>query len=348
MKAILLLAITFCTLFACNERKTVPKTDFIIGNGQMPNIVKDKSGNIHLVYGVGDSVMYTYSSDKGKTFSSPAVVAVLPKLYSFATRGPQVAATNNGIIITAGTSKGNIYSYYRKNGIWKQGGMVNDIDTVAKEGLMALSADGVNTFAVWLDLRGNRRNKIYGAKSGDGGKTWSKNLMIYTSPDTVVCPCCKPSVAMKGDNVYVMFRNWLNGNRDLYLIQSVNGGASFGQAQKLGTGNWKLDGCPMDGGGLSINQSGEIQTVWKRKEKIFAAMPGKSEEAIGEGRGCTVQAVTNGNVYAWTKAGEVVCMQADGQKKVVGKGSQPVLTGLGNDHVICVWENEKEIHAAIL
>jgi hypothetical protein len=44
--------------------------------------------------------------------------------------------------------------------------------------------------------------------------------MIYTSPDSTVCECCKPNVAMKGNNVYVMFRNWLHGNRDLYLIQS--------------------------------------------------------------------------------------------------------------------------------
>ena len=73
---------------------------------------------------------------------------------------------------------------------------MNDPDTTAKEGLMALSADKENVFAVWLDLRGNKRNKIYGAKSIDGGKTWSKNIMIYTSPDTTVCECCKPSVDM--------------------------------------------------------------------------------------------------------------------------------------------------------
>lgn len=30
-----------------------------------------------------------------------------------------------------------------------------------------------NAFVVWLDLRGNKRNKIYGANSNDGGcKFW--------------------------------------------------------------------------------------------------------------------------------------------------------------------------------
>jgi hypothetical protein len=36
---------------------------------------------------------------------------------------------------------------------------------------MALAAEGNHLFAVWLDLRGNKRNKIYGAESTDGGKS---------------------------------------------------------------------------------------------------------------------------------------------------------------------------------
>ena len=99
--------------------------------------------------------------------------------------------------------------------------------------------------------------------------------MIYSSPDTTVCECCKPSVAMKGNKVYVMFRNWLNGNRDLHIIQSNDGGINFGKAQKLGEGSWKLKGCPMDGGGVIINTDNSILTVFfntlKRPE--IPAMP---------------------------------------------------------------------------
>lgn len=348
IKIFFLITIIVCSLFSCHQKKAIPKADFVIADGRMPNIAKDKSGNIFLAYGIGDSIMYTSSSDKGNSFSSPALVAILPKLFSFATRGPQIAASNHGIIITACTSKGNIYSYYKENGNWKEGARVNDADTVAKEGLMALTADGENAFAVWLDLRGTKRNKIYGSKSNDGGKTWSENQMIYTSLDTTVCECCKPSVVMKGNHVYVMFRNWLNGNRDLYLTQSSNGGASFGQAQKLGTGSWKLNGYPMDGGGLAINQKGEVQTVWKREGNIYTAMPGTHEYKIGEGRSCTIETVNNKNVYAWAQNGEIVYSKPDGQTKVLGKGNQPVLATLDNEHVICVWENEKQIHASVV
>ena len=342
------ITIAFCTLISCDEKKVFSKADFVIANGQMPDLVKDKNDHLHLVYGVGDSIMYTSSSDKGISFSSPSLVDVLPGLFSFATRGTQVSATDHGVIITACTSKGNIYSYYKEDGKWKHGARVNDVDTVAKEGLMALSADGGNAFAIWLDLRGNKRNKIYGAKSNDGGKTWSENQLIYTSPDTTVCECCKPSVVMKGNHVYVMFRNWLNGNRDLYLIQSSNGGASIGHAQKLGSGSWKLNGCSMDGGSLAISQNGEIQTVWRRKNTIFAAIPGEPEKEIGVGRYCALEIVNNRNIYTWTEKEEVVLMNSNGEKKVLGKGSQPVIKALDTDHVICVWENEKQIHASVV
>lgn len=348
IKIFFLITIILCSQISCTQKKAIPKADFVIAKGQIPNITKDKSGNIHLVYGLGDSIMYTSSSDNGNSFSSPSVVAVLPDLFSFAMRGPQIAATNNGLVITACTSKGNIFSYHEENGKWKQGARINDVDSVAKEGLMALAADGDNVYAIWLDLRGNKRNKIYGANSNDGGKTWSKNRMVYTSPDTGVCPCCKPSVVMKNNHVYVMFRNWLNGNRDLYLIESSNGGASFGQAQKLGTGSWKLNACPMDGGGLAINKNGKVQTIWKREGNIFTAVPGIPEIEIGKGRGCTIETINNENIYAWSDKDEIVCMKANGPKKMLGKGSLPVLKALDAQHVICVWQDENLIHASVV
>ncbi len=104
----------------------------------------------------------------------------------------------------------------------------------------------------------------------------------------------------------------------------------------------------MDGGGLAINKNGEIQTVWRRESKIYAATAGSWENEIGEGRGCTLETVNGKNVYAWTENGEVVVINSQGQKKVLGKGSQPVLKALNNEHVICVWENDKQIHGSVV
>jgi hypothetical protein len=227
----------------------------IIANGQMPDITTDKNQNVHIVYGSGDSIMYLTSKD-GKSFSRPFLVSVLPKLFASGMRGPQIAAAVNGLVITACTKDRNIYSFKQEiSGKWTKLKRLNNIKETAKEALMDLSADGLHVNAVWLGIS-QRGQAVYGARSADRGKTWIENKLVYASPDSTVCECCKPSVAVKGNSVYVMFRNWINGNRDLYLIRSVNGGSSFGRAQKLGNGSWKLNGCLMDGGGLVISKSG--------------------------------------------------------------------------------------------
>ncbi|HEV8080579.1 MAG TPA: sialidase family protein [Chitinophagaceae bacterium] len=346
MKTIGLLVLFFLNFLITHSQKG--GTDLIIAKGQMPNIAKDKNNDIHIVYGSGDNIMYIFSKD-GRSFSTPTLVAVLPELFASAMRGPQIAAGANGLVVTACTKAGNIFSYNKKaSGKWTKAVRVNDEDESAKEALMSLSADGANTFAVWLGVRNPKGQNIIGAKSNDGGKTWKKNILVYASPDNSVCECCKPSVVMKGNNVYAMFRNWLNGNRDLYLIKSTNGGNSFGVAQKLGNGSWTLKGCPMDGGGLTINKYGIPETVWRREGKIYASTPGLSEKEIGEGRSCSMETINNKKIYTWTESGNIIVMKPTGTKINLGKGSSPLVKAFKNDHVVCVWENEKQIHAAIL
>ena len=219
---------------------------------------------------------------------------------------------------------------------------VNDIDTVAKENLMALAADGKMTYAIWLDLR-DKFNRIYGSGSSDGGRSWSRNILVYASPDTTVCECCKPSLVMMHNRIYAMFRNNLQGKRDLYLVQSEDGGSSFGQAYKLGWGTWALDACPMDGGGMVLNKKGFPETVWNRKGIIYACSPGKEERALGHGRNCSLESLEDQAIYAWVEKGNVVILKPDGSKENLGRGQQPILKKVGKNQVLCVWENENHI-----
>lgn len=349
MKLILLALSTFYGMLftACkNQGQQESPDSVIIGKGEMPNATNDDAGNLLVVFGSGDSIMYSSSVDKGESFSEPVLISILPDLAASHMRGPQIAASSNGLTIIACNKAGDIFSYNKADsGNWTKAGRVNDVETVAKENLIALNGDGQTLYAVWLDLR-DKHNKIFGARSDNGGKSWLKNVMIYTSPDATVCECCKPSVVIKGNNVYVMFRNWLNGNRDLHLIQSVDGGLTFSNAQKLGNESWALKGCPMDGGGLIV-QGNNVQTVWSRKGKIYTCEPGKPEKEIGEGKGCTLEIVNGKNVYAWTEKGEVVCLLPQ-IKKTMGKGRSPVIKAIGKQQVMCIWENENEIHSAIL
>ncbi|MHA4807849.1 hypothetical protein ACX0G9_07075 [Flavitalea flava] len=352
MKDMYILTLIFVvSLFvACKGKETGPIPATVIGHGQMPAIVTDGSHTIHLVYGKGDSILYMYSTDKGRTFSDPLLVDTMGKLYAFSMRGPQIALTDQGVAIVAVNQQGNIFSYVKEaSGKWAQTARLNDADSVAKEGFLGVCGDGKNNlFAIWLDLRADKHNKIYGSRSMDGGKTWSKNTMIYTSPDGTVCECCKPSVAMHGNNVYVMFRNWLKGNRDLYLLQSTDGGNTFNQAQELGNGHWQLNGCPMDGGGLAINDKGTPQTIWRRKGMLYTCEPGKDETEIAEGKSCSMETIKGKNIYTWTDKGNVICLLPDGKKLVIGQGNLPIVKAINEEEAICIWEQDTEIKRSIL
>ena len=275
-----------------------------LGAGQMPAVVRDSRGTIHLVYGLGDSLLYRYSSDKGSTFSQPQLISKIPGLLDIATCGPQIAVTKNGLSVVAPTVAGNIWAFIKTGrGKWINTGRLNDVDSVNGEGFVALGSDGnMKLVAVWYDLRNNRRNKLFGSRSEDGGKTWSPNVKVYSSPDSTICECCRTNLAMRGNNVYIMFRNQLYGNRDLYVISSSDAGKTFGQPEKLGIGTWQLNGCPMDGGDIVVNESGIVQTVWRRASKVFFCEPGKPEKAIGEGKGSTIESINGQPAFAWTTA----------------------------------------------
>ena len=337
----------FTATISGNDARLNP-SDTVIANGQMPQLATDHANNIHMVYGRGDSILYISSANRGATFSPPELVAVLPGLFAHSMRGPQVAASANGVTITANTQYGNIYSFHKEaGGKWSKAVQVNKEDSTSREALMGLSADGTNTYAVWLGAKKPQGQNVYGSRSADGGKTLSKNVLVYASPDHTVCECCKPSVVVQDNQVYVMFRNWLQGNRDMYVIRSADAGKTFGQLQKLGTGNWKLNGCPMDGGGLAVDKNGTVETVWRREGKMYACQPDTPEKEIGGGRGCTVEIFRAKPVYAWIEKGEVVLADQQGKRKVLGKGSLPLVRSLDNEQLICVWENENQIHASV-
>ena len=91
-----------------------------------------------------------------------------------------------------------------------------------------------------------------------------------------------------------------------------------------------------------------MQRVWNRNGTIYTCQPGKEEKALGQGRSCTIETVNGKNVYAWVEGGEIVVLKPQGIKKIIGKGQLPMLKAVNNRYVLCVWENDKRIHKALL
>jgi hypothetical protein len=221
---------------------------------------------------------------------------------------------------------------------------VNDVEGSAPEGLMSVTADDKNSFyAVWLDLREDRNNKIAFSTLSKNG-SWSENKIVYKSPDKTVCECCKPSVTVHGKNVSLMFRNWIAGSRDLYVISSLDGGLNFGAAIKLGDGTWKLKGCPMDGGGVLLDKQSVIHSVWQREGVVYYDQPGQPEKKIAEGRSCGLFG-DDIPFMTWQTGDHIYGKSLNGTKIVIGEGSAVNVVQLKDKTLLAAWERDGKIHS---
>lgn len=328
-------------LLICVTCSSYVSAQSVLADGEQPEVTIDDQGVVRIIFGREGQIFYSVSKDHGVNFSQPALVGEVEGMHLGHTRGPQLATSKNYSVVTAMDTKGNIHSFIldHKTNAWSKTKNVNDVEASAPEGLMGLSADNNNNFyAVWLDLREERRNNICFA-SLNGNTSWSKNKLIYKSPDEHVCECCKPSVAAEGKLISVMFRNWVNGSRDLYLTTSSDKGQTFSSPQKLGTGTWKLNACPMDGGGLSIDSKNTIRTVWQRDGQIFFAKPGQPEMPIGQGRSCSI----SDDVIGWTQGKDLVVKRENEKEMALGEGAALKLAHFNNRDFFAVWENNKKI-----
>lgn len=313
--------------------------------GHLPVVVADAKGTIHLVYGLDSTIYYTTANNSTNTFKVPTRVATLSNLVAGAKRGPQLAISDQFVVITAVNRQGDVFAYSlnRTTKQWSTAVRINDVPQVAKEGFQAVVGTVSGTFhATWLDLRDDKKNKIVTATSRDGGRSWSANQVIYHSPDGTVCECCKVSIAAKDNDVYIQFRNWLDGARNLYLAHSTDGGRTYSPAQKLGMGTWKLTACPMDGGGIALLPSGQPFTTWRRENTLYTCLPGQPETAVATGRNVTLALGADKPVLAWDESGSIWVKSADNSAIPIGKGQIPSVAVSGKT-ALCVWESEGQV-----
>jgi hypothetical protein len=296
-----------------------------IAPAAQPQLAVNSNGTAWVAFGRGPEIHVARSDDHGATFAEPVRVASLPSLMLGRRRGPRIVAHGETLTVTA--MAGDFHAFRSADGgrTWKGPFRVNDTARSAREGLngLAVAPDG-RVFAAWLDLRGER-TQLFGAESADGGQTWTANRLIYRAPaGQTICECCHPSAAFnaRGD-LHVMWRNALDGARDMWSAERPAGEQGFGPARKLGEGTWMLKACPMDGGALFPAPDG-FGTIWQRAGRVIHARPGGGERDLGPGTqpvattagGRTIAIWQNGKGL-WTKgvetAGPGALLAAEGR-----------------------------------
>jgi len=303
------------------------------------------NGTVALAFGSGDSIWLARSTDNGANFAQPVKVVDLPKLSLGRHRGPRVVIAGNAIVVTA--IAGDLYSWRSTDGgrTWSKGTVVNDKSQASREGLHAMAADPEGHIALaWLDDRTPGGKRLYGAFSSDAGAHWSKNVMLYESPGGTICQCCAPSLASFGHGEFaVMWRNVVQGSRDLYTMR-IRDGQPAGAALKAGTGTWKLDACPMDGGGLAF-RNGELFSAWRREHDVYLAEPGKPEIKLGTGMDVGFAVNAKGAYAVWTTPQGIQAHVpgSDSPQLLSKAGAFATLVALPDGGMLAAWEENGAI-----
>ena len=316
-------------------------------NGAEPQIASSGS-KLFLAYGSKDSLYVVRSTDGGSSYADPIQLLTHGRLSLGMRRGPRIAAQGSSIVVTAiygeqgGGKDGDLLAWSSTDqGVsWQGPTVVSDVPGSASEGLQGLAASPSGQFcSVWLDHR-SKSAEVWISTSKDAGKSWSKNTLVYHSPDRHVCECCHPSAAYgpKGE-LYIMYRNWLGGSRDMYLSESTDGGLSFQSPSKLGEGTWPLNACPMDGGGISVDSSGVVSTAWRKDGEVFIAKPGESEVRVAAGTQPWISTSGNQVGVVWLTGTRIWAESSKSQPLALGAGRDPVIVGVSG-HFVAAWADE--------
>jgi hypothetical protein len=325
----------------------------VLGAGRQPQVAAAGS-RVAVVAGEPARILTHVSSDGGRTFAPAAPIPLNGKMPLGMRRGPRVAVTRDAIVVTAvtgplgGGKDGDIYAWRSVDGgkSWSGPVRLNAVVGSGREGLHGMASNARGEILVsWLDLRGEG-TRVFGARSSDSGRTWRNDELIYAPPGGGVCECCSITPAVGGDgSVAVLFRNHLDGARDMYLASGPQW-----NARKLGEGTWPLEACPMDGGDLKLDSRGRAAVVWRREKQVYATVPGESREILlGDGKDGAVAWLGEMPLFAWTDAGRLRLSRgarADAQV-LDAKGAYASAASVPGAAVV-VWESSEGVKAARL
>ena len=301
-------------------------------------------GLVALAYGTDTGVYVAVSKDQGRDFSASVRVAEPKVLQLTRHRGPRIAVVGNALVVNA-VADGDLMSWRSTDDgkTWSKGARVDSVPTAAREGLHTLATDGQgNLFAAWLDLR-KAGTQLYGAWSRDAGVTWQKDALLYESPDGAICTCCAPSAVFdeKG-GVDLMFRNAVAGSRDLWVMHSHDR-ETFSKPIKLGEGTWKINACPMDGGGIARDGAKTI-TAWRREQDIYVDEPGKPEQKLGAGKDVAIAAAKNQVCALWVSSEGLEAWRGTGKPVQIAKEAAfPSVVALPGGGFLAAWEEAGSI-----
>ena len=116
----------------------------------------------------------------------------------------------------------------------------------------------------------------------------------------------------------------------------------FFKAGKTGEGTWKLNACPMDGGGLVVSRESRRNRLAARA-RDFPGEPGRDRKT-GSAKGWTSRSRRRRRAYLAFVDGTKVEAWIDGkQEQLAENGAFPSVLGLPGGGALAAWEENGAI-----
>jgi len=250
------------------------------GDGQYnPFIVPDNRDGFYVAYveraGNASNVMLRHSPD-GKEFSEPVRANNLEGDATVRNENPPkiaVAPDGNVYVVWAnerGRWKGNVrFARSTDGGKTFSPAIALNSDAGAEPAGHAFQSIAVDAkgkiYVAWIDERNKKQSdrgaEIWMSTSEDGGKTFSPDRRILSD----VCECCRTTLQVDAaGRVFLSYRTVPPAgpmNRDIVVARSQDGGKTF-TPKVVSRDGWELNGCPVVGPSLSIDNAGMLTVVW--------------------------------------------------------------------------------------
>ena len=84
-------------------------------------------------------------------------------------------------------------------------------------------------------------------RSTDYGNSFLGGVNASQSAPGEPCDCCKASLILDNDDIYLLFRNNNSNERNSYISKSTDGGLTFNLVSDLDDYDWIVNGCPATG-----------------------------------------------------------------------------------------------------
>lgn len=220
--------------FSAISRVTIDEEKISARNENRPKIAFDKHQGVYLSWATPKEkkhtadIRFSYSSDYGKTFTKPVTV-------------------NDDNLLT--------------------GHSFNEM-LVTEEGEVSI---------VWLDSRLSHQLRLQGKKTNGsalflGKANYRKNETRFVNEQLAnnTCVCCRIAMDYNNHGELAVFWRHIYGDniREFALLTLAQGEHAQQVPYQISYDRWKINGCPHQGGAISINENNRYHMVWFNQGEV--------------------------------------------------------------------------------